>query len=373
MIINIYPLDTLFFRDGLNFDAGDFTRASCIFPPYPPTIYGAVRSLLISQLGINTYEIDKAPYGLGGDIENCELKINCYTLSNDASLLFPSPITLAATRNKRYAFFTPKEEKNLCPVIFEKDFESVDSYLNLHDTKNILKKAIRKEYKLNLANNPYYKSFEKVGIAIDRKTGTAEEHKIYTYTNYQLRKDIFITIFLDLPDELKDKIKQFQKGFTKFGGEMRPIYYEFKNDDVNFLKDDAEEIKKIILNEKRFFLWLITPAVFQNGSIPDFIELDSNKMEGTIKLREKEIRLKLFSWQVGKPIHIGGFDIKTRIPKIMYKAVPSGSIYFFKILNEEVSSGMIDEIFNHFHLKPLDSKVPNIKKQGFGCTLIGGF
>ncbi len=32
---------------------------------------------------------------------------------------------------------------------------------------------------------------------------------------------------------------------------------------------------------------------------------------------------------IGKPVLIGGFDIKRRIPKKMYKSVPAGSVYVF--------------------------------------------
>lgn len=374
MIINIYPLDNLFFRDGLNFDAGDFTRASCIFPPYPPTIYGAIRSLLIFQLGkIYNYgqeEVEKAPCGLGANIETCELEISGYALSKKDKILFPAPINLAVYK-KKYRFFKPATDSDLNPVIFEKYFESVEASLSSHDTINILKNEIDQTYSFNLNEN-LYKSFEKVGIAIDKKTGTAEEHKIYTYKSYQLNKDVFITIFLNLSNNLKKEIEKIEKiGATKFGGEMRPALYEIKDNYAFLSNDNINKIKDQIFKNKRFFLWLITPAVLKNGSIPDFIKKDN--MEGSIQLNNKIIKVKLFSWQVGKPVYIGGFDIKTRIPKIMYKAVPAGSIYFFKILEDNFDENDAKEIFNHFHLKPLDSKIPNIKKQGFGCTLIGGF
>jgi CRISPR-associated protein Cmr3 len=44
MIIELNPLDTLFFRDGKPFAMGEETWADGIFPPPPSVIYGALRT-----------------------------------------------------------------------------------------------------------------------------------------------------------------------------------------------------------------------------------------------------------------------------------------------------------------------------------------
>jgi CRISPR type III-B/RAMP module-associated protein Cmr3 len=51
MWYEIIPNDTLFFRDGRPFSMGTETWATSIFPPYPSTVYGAIRSWLIFEKG----------------------------------------------------------------------------------------------------------------------------------------------------------------------------------------------------------------------------------------------------------------------------------------------------------------------------------
>lgn len=49
MLIDIKPLDTLFFRDGKPFSMGDNDWADGIFPPHPSVFYGALRSAYIGK------------------------------------------------------------------------------------------------------------------------------------------------------------------------------------------------------------------------------------------------------------------------------------------------------------------------------------
>ena len=49
MIIQIDPLDTLFFRNGKPFTMGEETWADAVFPPYPSVVYGALRSAYFSN------------------------------------------------------------------------------------------------------------------------------------------------------------------------------------------------------------------------------------------------------------------------------------------------------------------------------------
>ncbi|GFP43398.1 hypothetical protein HKBW3C_02528, partial [Candidatus Hakubella thermalkaliphila] len=44
MRLFIRPLDTQFHRSGLPFDAGQDTEVTGLFPPWPRTVYGALRA-----------------------------------------------------------------------------------------------------------------------------------------------------------------------------------------------------------------------------------------------------------------------------------------------------------------------------------------
>ena len=51
MFIKITPFDTLFFRTGRPFSGGVDTWVDAVFPPFPSTLYGAIRSFLIFHMG----------------------------------------------------------------------------------------------------------------------------------------------------------------------------------------------------------------------------------------------------------------------------------------------------------------------------------
>ncbi|MEO1927848.1 MAG: type III-B CRISPR module-associated Cmr3 family protein, partial [Nautiliaceae bacterium] len=106
-----------------------------------------------------------------------------------------------------------------------------------------------------------------------------------------------------------------------------------------------------------FKIYLLTPAIFRNGWYPDF--LDEN-FEGKIN----EVRIKLIAASLGKNEYIGGWDIRKNSPKPMYKAVPVGSVYYFKILE-----GNKEDILE------IDNIVSNeeYKKHGFGKMIIADY
>jgi CRISPR-associated protein Cmr3 len=68
----IAPLDTLFFRDGRPFVAGEGTDAYSVFPPTPLTLQGLIRSKLLAK---------RRPDGGGGRADGCSLweqyALNC--------------------------------------------------------------------------------------------------------------------------------------------------------------------------------------------------------------------------------------------------------------------------------------------------------
>ncbi|MCP4112966.1 MAG: hypothetical protein GY749_46805, partial [Desulfobacteraceae bacterium] len=86
MKIKIDPADTLFFRDGKPFTGGEETWADAIFPPYPPVIYGALRSKFFSVHITDLIKADEP------NDPTSILKIKCIVLQSGKRLLFPMPL-----------------------------------------------------------------------------------------------------------------------------------------------------------------------------------------------------------------------------------------------------------------------------------------
>ncbi len=107
-----------------------------------------------------------------------------------------------------------------------------------------------------------------------------------------------------------------------------------------------------------FKLYLLTPAIFDNGWCPDWIDKENDFIG-----EYKGFKLKLVASAIGKSQSIGGFDIKKREPKKMMKAVPMGSVYYFEILE-----GDKEQVVEAFNL----SKISDIKQEeGYGLVIVG--
>lgn len=346
--IRLEALDTLFFRDGRPFTMGDDTWASSYFPPFPSVIYGAIRSLYFAD---HPAEITKAG---GPQDPTSSLRINGIYLQHGSTILMPLPLDCVKYKDSR---LKEKEQAFLltlskplalsnCPaeyVLLAEGYREVENvpeglmdeisfaeYLTGHDNFNFTRMG------------KYVLDEPKIGIARDNRTLTAEDHKLYRVGMKRLNNLNLIVTFEGL--EVGDR------GFMKLGGEQKVVWYE-KTRPVEFVKE------RITLSNRRFKLYLATPAIFDRGWLPGWLNADS--MEGDYG----GLRVKLLSAAAGKSIAVGGFDIKNRKPKPVYRAVPAGSVYYFEVLD-----GDVNRVWDLFHGKTI-SEIN--AKEGFGLSYVG--
>ncbi|MGK9475771.1 type III-B CRISPR module-associated Cmr3 family protein [Melioribacter sp. OK-6-Me] len=113
-------------------------------------------------------------------------------------------------------------------------------------------------------------------------------------------------------------------------------------------------MSKPVLSSNIVKLYLLTPAIFENGSLPNLE-----------KPLFKKYNMKLLTAAVSGYKSIGGFDIQSNQPKPMYRAVKEGSVFYFSF--EGDSNDLLDDFF----LASISDF--NLDKQGFGITLIGNY
>ncbi|MCS6815843.1 MAG: hypothetical protein NZ746_00535, partial [Blastocatellia bacterium] len=126
-----------------------------------------------------------------------------------------------------------------------------------------------------------------------------------------------------------------------------------------------EKIEQRIQERRRFKLVLVTPALFEHGWRPRWI--DERTLEGSCG----NVRVKLIAAALGKPLGIGGFDLVKQHPKPVHRFVPAGSSYFFKLLE-----GNADGVIGTFHEKSVSEILetfPETARQGFGHSVIGAW
>ena len=360
MWYKIKPFDTLFFRDGRPFTMGGETWANQIFPPYPTTVYGAIRSWLVFEYGgLKSFSQGDFKDDLGDLYQKGSLSIDGPILALDDLLYFPIPQDMLILKNEEKKIFRMDVVNNPSILISKEsldyifinkskeDLENRAGWLNLFSIKDYLEN--KKTDLFYLSNNNFYEEEKKTGIKRNRITLNAKEGHLYRISMIRLKKNVSFYINIKDINHYKDK------GTVRFGGEGKLVKIEKVNE------DPFESLKNINFNfqDNRFKIYLATPAIFENGWIPKWI--NKEKLTGTYK----DIDLKLVACSLGKFIQIGGWDLANQKPKPMYRAVPAGSVYYFEVLDDSD----VNKIKEVFHLKNISDIYP---EEGYGLSLVGG-
>lgn len=358
MWYKITPNDTLFFRDGRPFSMGMESWAETIFPPNPSTVYGAVRSWLIFEKGdLKSFKEGKFREELGTADDKGSLKIKGPLLIKDNDIFFACPKDLLIEKSEKeenklhkLAFLKRSEsfisDYPLGKILLEKEMEKLEEaegfltniYLNDYLSKKIdIRLTPKKEI---------YIEEPKIGIARERLTKTTKEGHLYHLPMVRLNDGVSIVVKIEGISNIPEK------RLLHLGGEGRTARIEKISDQI--FKDD----KGLDFNKGLFKVYFATPAIFEKGYIPKWI--DENTFEGNFD----GIKLKLVCCAIGKYKLIGGWDLAKDEPKPMYRAVPAGSVYYFEILDRSD----IEKIKDTFHFKNISDVYP---EEGYGLALIG--
>lgn len=372
MDIFIRPLDTQFYRNGLPFDAGENNEASSFFPPFPRTLYGALRSKGILSAGGRLVQGDptwgaEEHYGKFNAFGSLRLKgpflariPRNSNVSQEIYLPFPLDVAMSKEKPHKLQHLIPKQhpDKGIGWDLDDKEFmilnqpcdeflsgkllESIqndyfldfgylgDNYLVHNDLSNYNKNDLEKCSVSNLFAKEY-----RIGIARDCNTLTAREGRLFRAGHTRLN-DKPPNLFLEgcgLWAMIEGEESSFpSSGFLQLGGEFRAAYYQKTQDqDSNWWEWHKQEIINGIAETGRFKAYFITPAMFKRGCLPDVCEGSDKQI--VLKMHGNQVgslSFQLCALCTGKPKRVGGWDIQNKRPKAMLPVVPEGSVYFFK-------------------------------------------
>lgn len=373
MKLFIEPNDILMFRDGRPFAGGDDHFARGSFPPPPSTIYGALRSHILSLKSGEFETFIREPAKISKDItDEVGTKDNLGTLAitqfsiaknNDGQILqyFQIPRDIAKIKGKEdneFYILKPNSLINnnaltdlptgLHHVWYAKEdaLESAAGFLSEDEMARYLMGEAPKKV---IDSSNIYQVEERTGIRKNRQTRSVHEGGLYSVEYFRMKEGFGLTL------EVEGTKLIPESGIMRLGGDHRSAHYHSASwKDIN-----TKPIKDTILKNKRFKLVLLTPAIFKQGWLPEAI--DTNTFEGTIN----GVTAKMTGACIGKPVGIGGFDLVKKMPKPMKKAVPAGSVYYFEVKDDKV-----DDLFERLWLKSISNERA---QEGFGITLVGGY
>lgn len=356
MKIFIKPNDTLFFRDGKPFTMGEQTEGSGIFPPFPSTVYGAIRTAYIAEKGgLRKFLNSEMRSEIGTEKEKGAFRIKNILISNKNNVLYPAPRDLVKSYlSANIQRLERKKNILICPITNldllwscadgkvehnEKDYLTQDSLISYLEGKDKAPKVINQSD--FVLNEP------KVGIERNSLTRTSEESKLYRISMFRLKDSYGLLVDFE-------GIEINTYGIIKLGGEGKTASYNVTNNEFNI---NTKLISEYIDKERRFKLYFASPTIFKNGWIPD--QFDTKTMIWDYE----NLKLKLITAAIGKPINVGGWDIARNAPKVMRRAVPWGSVYYFELIN-----GSGAEVLQKLNAQNISDFLP---EEGFGYCLVG--
>mgnify|MGYP002397565287 CR=1 FL=1 len=343
MWISYSALDTLFFKDGKPFSMGEDSWADGLFPPPPSVFLGALRTALLATNPAMAFKLPQDDPTVGIFIKNIHLA----HVDSD-SPIFPCPLDFVKRKGeKEFSLLRLSHNEAVTSSVFSHLLENTTN----HEIENCpdyfwLTEAAFEEY-LNgeLPGDPLeFKVLQepKLGIGRNRQLNAASDGMLYRVGMRRLKDEsgnqlLFNVAYGGLSEDMQVILGKQNSGFAKLGAEGKAASTTIYAEAPSRLR------LPIFSHEHRVFkIVTATPTIFNHSRegdaldykdawIPDFIDRDT--FEGDFQ----GIRVSLLAAAVGKPLSIGGFDMLEGEPKPMVKAVPAGSVFFFKILDADAS------------------------------------
>ncbi len=350
--LQINAADTLFFRDGRPFSMGEDTYAQGIFPPPPSVLYGALRTAYMAA--------DTTGQTLSALIKATEaLTIHNLFLKSDKDILYaPLPADLFVDKDGTVTFPDLKEEAKtpvsslpIPRMIYHNTKGKPDGQQRLV-TLEMLKGYLENDNTHGLLDSVPLRDFTeketKLGIARSNATRTSDEGMLYRMEMVRLEKQQEDKTWQSLSFWVEyDGIQLPTETWVRIGGDKKATY-------INSCQLSIENLlPRPTLQSNQFKIYLATPALFEAGWYP----------ENLLALHD----LELIAAAVGKPMHLGGWDMDKRQPKPMFKGLPAGSVYYVQLKSD--SKKDINAIVQAIHGKTISEYGMN--KQGFGAAFIG--
>ncbi|MCL1990458.1 MAG: hypothetical protein FWG67_06155 [Defluviitaleaceae bacterium] len=365
MFYQVKAVDQLFFRSSVPFEGSQLFP--CQFPPYPNTYGGAFQ-----MLAQDAEQRKRLRIGFNGVALNDREKLDiCFPQPLDTIVFDQKDVrntsgcksdTEDTNGNKATTFIletmklTPRPESNMheaLPVClfpeteFKKTKSSADWYMNQTSLEKYLNGNRHLEFKQEKESKhavdtdgsklfdlkDYLSKERKIGIGTDIETGQTKKGQLYQIEMVRPKEGLQLIVEASSKYKGEEKLA-IDQAHVKLGGEGKMVQVE-KLDQPEFLESLAPN------DESKFFkLYFATPAIFEHGWYPSWID-NQKTLTGKFSYRkkkqdrvvEKKLELKLIAAAVGKPELIGGFDPHGKEPKALRYAIPAGSVYYFEILN----------------------------------------
>lgn len=364
-------MDTLFFRDGSPFNAGesDSRGIKSSFPPAMATVQGAIRTALAVSLGWTRGS--RWPEEVLGSNDNIgPLKLIgpylALAAGRDIEFLYPFPATVVKHK-EGFAFMAPNEASVVTDLMTETQLtsglhvEEVENTGGLWLTTTGLEKILSGGQP---AGNDWHYSGSlwhdesRIGIRLDRSTGTVvQEGGLYALTHIRPTRGLRIAVSVS---GIEEKLYQSVPQTIPLGGESRMAKISIL-DAISFLP--GVPVLTTEHGKVNFTVTLITPGMFAHLEADGGKGFESSREEVVKVIREGPLEGfgSCISACIPKLSQVGGWDIANRRPRPLRPVIIPGATWFYR-----VAANRVDEIASlHGSQVGLDTDY------GYGQIVIG--
>ena len=359
MRLFLQPNDTFFFRDGRPFTRGQQSDGYSIETPLPSTVMGALRTAYIAFCGDMTQFANgkmKSVIGTKQELTDASIHVKGVFLGNgDGSLYYPTPRDLVAEKKS--------QDTKLYPLSIASQNDTfssnakVPTLLTWNNSKvqvehaggyvssdNLRKYLLAETQCLTSERSDFITDEPKIGITRDYKTRTAVEGMLYRI-NMKRLTDPNLGFVADV-----DGIDQLPKcALIKLGGEGKGFTYSHTCQETDPLSDDdLKTLRDRVRACGKLKIYLATHAIFDSGWCPEEFHQD----------------IELITAAVGNYVTVGGWDVAHGRPKSASRAVPAGSVYYFRLSDGADVNAIIDDL----HYNNIGDQRT---QEGFGLAYVG--